>query len=215
MPEDNNIDNHDRLMPASRAHRLDAPERLRFLPPDTVLNLLALKPGAIVADVGAGTGYFSLPIADAVGPEGRVFAIDIQQEMQALLREKLQRAGTPKNIDLVLAPADSTPLADETCDVVFLANVWHELPNHVRALNEFRRILKPGGTVAILDWRPDTIHPPGPPIEHRIAPEKVHRDLESNAFACQSTAHVGTYSYLVIGVPLRSASASEKGTGVR
>ena len=200
MTEENNLAIHDRIMPASRAHRLDDPERLRFLPPDAVLHSLRLKAGMVVADIGAGTGYFSVPIATAILPGGKVFAADIQQGMQALLRTKLQRAGGPHNVELVLAPAHTTTLAAASCDLVFVANVWHELPDHFAALNEFRRILKPGGTLAILDWRPDVDHPPGPPIEHRIPAEEVCRNLSANGFSSQEPFHVGTYSYMVLAV---------------
>src|ERR1039458_9895939 len=86
-------DMHDRRFPASEAHRLDDPERLLWLPPAAVLGALAVRPGETIADVGAGTGYFSLPLAKAVGPEGKVYAVDAQAEMLSLLRQKLDAAG--------------------------------------------------------------------------------------------------------------------------
>jgi ubiquinone/menaquinone biosynthesis C-methylase UbiE len=185
-------------MPASNAHRLDDPERLRFLPPDAVLNRLPLKPGIVVADVGAGTGYFSLPIARAIGIGGKLFAVDVQHEMLELLQQKLGRPDTPSNIVLVHGEAKTTTLDDHSCDLVFLANVWHELPDHAAALMEIRRILKPGGTLAIVDWRPDTEHPPGPPVEHRISADNVCRDLESHGFECDAPFKVGQYSYMAL-----------------
>jgi SAM-dependent methyltransferase len=188
----------ERVMPASKAHRLDDPERPRFLPPDAVLNALPLSPGIVIADVGAGTGYFSFPLAKAIGTGGRLFAVDIQDEMLSLLRQKLNRADAPDNIVLVHGEAKATTLVDHSCDLVFLANVWHEIPDHAAALQETRRILKANGTLAILDWRPDTEHPPGPPLEHRIPAQDVCRDLRSHGFRCDSPLQVGQYSYIVV-----------------
>lgn len=189
---------HERVMPASKAYRLEDPERLRFLPPDAVLNVLPLRPGMTIADVGAGTGYFSFPLAKAVGNGGKLFAVDIQEEMLSLLRQKLERPDAPGNIVLVRGEANSTTLRDHSCDLVFLANVWHEVPDHAATLMETRRVLKPSGTLAIIDWRPDTEHPPGPPVEHRIGVENVCRDLQSHGFECDSPLKVGQYSYIVL-----------------
>lgn len=185
-------------MPASKAHRLDDPERLRFLPPDAVLNVLPLRTGIVIADVGAGTGYFSFPLAKTIGTGGKLFAVDMQEEMLTLLRKKLDHPDAPGNIVLVHGEAKATTLGDHSCDLVFLANVWHEIPDHAAALQEIRRILKPNGTLAILDWRPDTEHPPGPPLEHRISAQNVCRDLRSHGFRCDSPLQVGQYSYIVV-----------------
>jgi len=84
-----------RRMDISRAHRLDAPERMLWLPPSEVVDALALRPGEVIADVGAGTGYFSIPMARAVLPGGRVYAIDVQREMLSLLKKNLASILSP------------------------------------------------------------------------------------------------------------------------
>jgi ubiquinone/menaquinone biosynthesis C-methylase UbiE len=190
---------HERRLAASHAHRLDSPARLLFLPPGEVLDALALHAGDTVADVGAGTGYFTLPMARAVGPKGKVYAVDAQAEMLVLLKEKLRHAGLA-NVNLVQAEADRTGLPPSICDLFFLANVWHELDDCAATLREARRVLKPQGRIAILDWRPDVEQENGPPLAHRL--DSSHAIGHLRAAGLEPRAHtlVGRYSWLVQGV---------------
>ena len=191
----------DRVMNIADAHKLDKPERLQWMPPNEIVALLPLAAGAVVADIGAGIGFFVLFIAKVVAPAGRVFAVDMQPEMLELLRKKLSVSGTPSNVELVHGKADATTLPDHSCDLVFIANVWHELPDHAAALREFRRLLKSGGALAILDWRPDGPHPPGPPLEHRIAAAEVRRTLEAHGWKVQTETAAGKFSYFLCARP--------------
>ena len=143
---------HDKRFPASQAERLDNPARLQWLPPAEIINLLAVKPGQIIADIGAGTGYFTLPLSLEVGLAGKVYAIDGQQEMLDWIKRKLQPS-VFQNIDMVHAEAGDTGLAACSCDLVFLANLWHEIEDRHAVLLEALRVLKKGGRIAILDWR--------------------------------------------------------------
>jgi ubiquinone/menaquinone biosynthesis C-methylase UbiE len=194
-------DANDRVMNIADAHKLENPDRVQWLPPDEILGHLPLRPGAVVADIGAGTGYFALPLARAVGPKGRVLAVDLQIEMLELLRAKLNVSDAPANIELVHGRADATTLSDCSCDVVFIANVWHELPDHDAALREFRRVLKPGGSLTVVDWRPDTVHPPGPPLEHRIPQSAVVTKIKDAEWEILSETSVGKYSYFILAEP--------------
>ncbi|MEW6510842.1 MAG: methyltransferase domain-containing protein [Bacteroidota bacterium] len=188
---------NSRTFQAKDAHKLEDPERLRWLPPGDVVAALQLRKGTAVADIGAGTGYFTLPIATAVGEKGQVFAVDFQEEMLLLLQKKLQRNPAAGNITLVRGEASATTLPSGSVDLKFLANVWHELDDHPAVLKEARRIIRPDGRIAILDWRPDVTVPPGPPREHRIAAEAVADVLRSAGWKMLSLVPVGTYSYLV------------------
>lgn len=169
-----------------------------WLPPAEVIAALAIRPGETIADIGAGTGYFALPMAAAAGPHGKVFAVDAQQEMLAHLRQKLSDGGI-QNIELVHAEADSTSLDDSTCSLVLLANVWHEFDDHAAVLREAKRVLKAGGRIAILDWRPDVEREAGPPLDHRISASNAVRDLELAGFARTAHTNAGKYSWLVQG----------------
>jgi ubiquinone/menaquinone biosynthesis C-methylase UbiE len=192
---------NDRVMSVAEAHKLENPERLKWLPPTEILQLLPLRAGDVVADIGAGTGYFALPLANMVGERGRVIAVDLQTAMLDLLRNKLASPGAPANISLVNGSAAATTLADEACDLVFITNVWHEVPDHAAALREFRRILKPGGSLAIVDWRPDAQHPPGPPLEHRIAATEVRGTLEAHRWKILKHGLVASFSYYFLAQP--------------
>jgi len=188
---------NERTFLAKDAHKLEDPERHTWLPPADVLARLGLRKGMTVADIGAGTGYFTLPISREIGNTGRVFAVDLQQEMLELLRKKLPRELT--NVELHKGEALATTLKDHSIDLAFIANVWHELDDYSTVLKEIHRILKPAGKLAILDWRPDVSVPPGPPFEHRIAPDKVAQQLRDEGWKVTSSDQVGTYGYLVQG----------------
>jgi len=189
---------HNRRFPASETHRLDLPARRIWLPPADVLEAMAVHFGQTIADVGAGTGYFSLPLAEAVGPQGKVYAVDAQNEMLVLLRQKLDAAAL-SNIELVHAEADDTGLHESTCDLFFAANVWHEFEDPAAILQEAARVLKACGQIAILDWRTDAPPEPGPPLDHRLDSSNAADALRSHGFQNITVAHVGHYSWLVQG----------------
>ncbi len=180
----------------SEAYRLEAPERLIWLPPADVLRALHLQSGDTIADVGAGTGYFSLPLAREAGPRGLVYALDAEAEMLALLKRKMDQhvAG---NLHLIHAEADRTGLGDASCDLVFMANVWHEFADRAAVLREGLRILRRPGRIAILDWRPDVEREAGPPLEHRIAAADAALELRAAGFKFTTERRIGRYSWLV------------------
>src|ERR1035441_245736 len=155
---------NDKRFDASKAGLLDDPGRLLWLPPAEVIDALAVAIGDSIADIGAGTGYFALPLAQAAGPLGKVVAVDAQSEMLAIRRLKLD-AGAVSNIELVHEEADSTGLPNASCNLVFMANVWHEFADRAAVLREAQRILKTGGQIAILDWRPEVEREAGPPLD--------------------------------------------------
>jgi ubiquinone/menaquinone biosynthesis C-methylase UbiE len=148
--------------------------------------------------LGAGTGYFSLPLAKAVGTEGKVYAVDAQAEMLAHLRQKLQQ-GSVSNVELIHAEAESTALPDACCSLVFLANVWHEFADRSAVLDESRRILKHRGRIAIIDWRPDVARENEPPLDHRLDASNAVNELLAAGFHQVANVNVGHYSWLVQG----------------
>jgi ubiquinone/menaquinone biosynthesis C-methylase UbiE len=189
---------NDKRFNPSLAHRLDDPARLLWLPPDEVIATLRLRPDELVADIGAGTGYFTLPLSRVLGPKGKVWAVDAQEEMLSLLKEKLDLPGV-SNVKPVCAEGDRTGIPNATCTVAFLANVWHEFEDRTAVLRESQRILSPGGRVAILDWRTDVDPAHGPPLAHRIAPADAVKEMRLAGFEQLSFAEVGRYSWLVQG----------------
>lgn len=188
---------NERTFKPAGAHKLEDPERVRWLPPGEVLGHLRLQPGTCVADLGAGTGYFAIPIAVQIAPQGRLFAVDLQPEMLARLAEKLSLPDMPANVQLVEGSANNTTLPAESCDRVLMANLWHELDDHPGVLREAARLLRPGGLLVIVDWRHDADRPPGPPLEHRVPMQDCVLVLETNGFTVENYGKVGLYSYVI------------------
>ncbi len=192
MPHD-----HKRFDPQN-VHRLDDPERNRYLPVDAILDTIGLTASGNVADVGAGNGYFALPIALRIGPAYKLFAVDISQEMLGHLREKLSAPDAPANVVPLLGTDVATNLPDATCALVFMASVWHEFDDHSAVLAEAARILQSGGRIAILDWRPEGMRPPGPPQDHRIPRSTVERTLTDSHWHVQKAEDINDSIYLVV-----------------
>ncbi len=157
---------------------------------------LALQTGRTVVDVGAGTGYLAIPLANTVGPNGMVYAVDAQEKMLEWIAAKIDKAGL-KNIVLVHAEASATTLPASSCDLYLTANVWHELEDREDVLSEAKRVLKPTGRIAILDWRPDVERVAGPSLDRRIAADDVQKESHESGFSNTETIHVGLYSWLV------------------
>ncbi|HTV81087.1 MAG TPA: class I SAM-dependent methyltransferase [Acidobacteriaceae bacterium] len=189
---------HERRFRPSQMHRLEDPQRKNWLPPREILACLGLQAGWTVADIGAGTGYFTLPIAAALGSAGHVFAADVAPEMLARLREKIAEAAVP-NVECVEAEASATTLPSASCDCVLLANIWHEFDDHSAVLAEMGRVLRPGGQITLLDWRPDVEPVHGPPLEHRISAESARQSLAQSGFASVPSARLFPFSWLLTG----------------
>jgi len=160
------------------SHVFDDPERDAWQKPHAVLQALALKPDAVVADLGAGTGYFSARLANML-PKGTVYAVDVEPEMVKYLGERAKREGL-KNLKPVAARADDARLPAKV-DLVLLVDVYHHIENRERYFGTLAESIKPGGRVAVIDFRLDS--PEGPPKASRIAPEQVKAELASAGYA--------------------------------
>lgn len=199
---------NNRVFHASQAHKLDDPQRKTWLPPHDVINALGLTPGMVIADIGAGTGYFTIPMLQSASAPSHVYAVDLQQEMLDMLRSKLPAEAAPA-VEFIQAPAVSTRIPDHSCDIALLANLWHELDDRQQVLAECARFLKPQGKIAILDWRQDVAETPGPPFRHRIGRDAVAEELRAAEWTTLLTANIGSYSYLVVGSHYRTGSIFE------
>jgi arsenite methyltransferase len=119
--------------------------------PDQILKTLSLQPRQNVADIGAGGGYFSLRFAEAVGREGRVFAVDTNSGFSEFIKESAKERGLD-NVETVLAAKDGLTLP-ESVDLVFMRNVCHHIPNRVEYFTKLKEILKPDGRIAIIEYK--------------------------------------------------------------
>jgi ubiquinone/menaquinone biosynthesis C-methylase UbiE len=190
---------NSRTFRAADAQRLEDPERQKWLPVEDAIQALGISPGMTVADIGAGTGYFAIPFARAVEPSGSVLAVDFQPGMLAIVREKLNSPEAPRNIRLLEGSAEDTGVPDFACDLVLLANIWHELDDHAAVLREAARILKSDGSIAVLDWQQDVTRPPGPPLDHRVSLAQTKATLEDAGCNVRHAGGFGPHNYLVIG----------------
>ena len=119
--------------------------------PQRVIEALAIRPGDTVADIGSGSGYFTLPLARAVGPDGRVFAVDVDEEMNDYLRERLRTAGID-NVTVVQGRFEDPLLPDGEVDLAFTSNTYHHMQDRPRYFRDLKRDLAPGGRLAIVDY---------------------------------------------------------------
>src|SRR5215831_9784610 len=131
-------------MDVSGAAWLDRNNREEEEAPEKALRIIGIAPGSTVADVGAGSGYFTLKMAALVGPKGSVYANDIQQGMLDIIRSKMKR-GSINNVKLVLGAADDPKLPTNALDLVLMVDVYHEFNQPQAMLKHVRDALKPGG----------------------------------------------------------------------
>jgi SAM-dependent methyltransferase len=165
--------------PADLAHyleRLESPERAEWQRPDQVVAALKLRPGDRVCDVGAGPGYFTLRLARAVGPSGKVFAIDAEPRMLAVLLDRLAQEKI-ENVVGTLA-TDGVGLPPEPVDRVLMVNAFHHFAAGVAYLRALSGLLRPGGTIVNVDFHGGDL-PIGPPPELRISRERFLEGAEA------------------------------------
>lgn len=120
--------------------------------PDEILEALALQQGQMVADIGAGGGYFSLRFAEAVGKNGRVFAVDTNPNFLEFIKNSAKEKGL-NNIEVILAMEDNPTLPEQSMDLIFMRNVCHHLSNRVEYFKKLKDALKPEGRIAIIEYR--------------------------------------------------------------
>ncbi|HSD26154.1 MAG TPA: methyltransferase domain-containing protein, partial [Vicinamibacteria bacterium] len=136
--------------PAAYIASLDDPARDAYQKPDEVMKALALRPGEVVADIGSGSGYFTLRFARVVGETGRVYAVDVSPDMIRHLNRRLREAGV-RNVVPVLADPDDPLLPDDSVDRFVIVNTWHHIEDRPGYLALLKRMLKPGGQVVHID----------------------------------------------------------------
>ena len=159
------------------AHVFDDPRRDAWQKPHEVIGALALAPDAVVADIGAGTGYFSVRLANML-PRGRVYAVDIEPDMVRYLAERAKREKRVNMVAVAGEPGD--PKLPAGVDLVLMVDVHHHIDDRVRYFRALRDSLKPGARVAIIDFRPDA--PMGPPRSARLPAEAVIDELKQAGY---------------------------------
>ena len=159
---------------------LERAERIDEEAPDVALDLLAIPKGASVADIGAGSGYMTVRLARRVGPEGRVYANDLQPQMLELLQHRLAREKIT-NVTIVQGAVDDPKLPPASVDLELMVDVYHELSQPQAMLRRLREALKPGGRLVLLEYRKED---PTIPIrlEHKMTVAEARMEVEAEGF---------------------------------
>lgn len=178
------------------AKDFDAPSRDAWQRPDLVLAALELGPKMVVADIGAGTGYFAVRLARVV-PDGQVIATDIEPDMIRYMTERAARERLA-NLRAVLTPPADPQLAEGTVDRILVVDVWHHIDDRAGYARALARALRPGGKLAIVDFTREATH--GPPVEMRLTPEQVIGELRQAGLAASLSSTVLPDQYIVIGI---------------
>ena len=160
------------------AKEFDNPERDAWQKPQEVLDALHLQAESLVADIGAGTGYFSARVAKRV-PEGKVFAADVEPDMVRYLGARAEREHLA-NLTPVLARPDAANLP-EPVDLILVIDTYHHIDDRTRYFAALQSSLRPSGRLVIIDFKADS--PNGPPVQHRIPPERVMHELAAAGYA--------------------------------
>jgi cyclopropane fatty-acyl-phospholipid synthase-like methyltransferase len=174
---------HRRFHDAEKwAKEFDNPERDAWQKPEEVLDALHLQPTSLVADIGAGTGYFSVRIAKRV-PEGKIFAADVEPDMVRYLGARAEREHLA-NLTPVQARTDATNLP-EPVELILVVDTYHHIDDRTRYFAALQSSLRPGGRLVIIDFKADS--PNGPPAHHRISPKRVGEELTAAGYMLAET----------------------------
>jgi cyclopropane fatty-acyl-phospholipid synthase-like methyltransferase len=178
---------------------LDDPKRDAYQKPHEVLAALKLKPGEVIADIGAGSGYFTFRIAHHVGAKGKVFAVDVSPDMIRHLNRRIRELKMT-NVVSILADPDDPLLADRSVNRFFICDVWHHVEGQAKYLSLMKKMLKPGGEIIMIDFHKKEL-PFGPPMHMKIAREDLIKQMETNGFRLTKEHTFLPYQYFLVFVP--------------
>jgi ubiquinone/menaquinone biosynthesis C-methylase UbiE len=197
---------HDRFSPKNFeafVGRMLAPERARWQKPARVVAALGVRRGSVVADVGAGPGYFTLPLARAVGATGRVYAVDPGLPHLDRLRGRLMKTRV-RNVTPVLSRGDDPHLPPRSCDLVLVVNTYHHFPDGPAFLRRVATALRSHGVLAAIDFEKRET-PVGPPVEHRVSREEFLQAATKAGLRLVAEHRFLPYQYFLVlkGTPSR------------
>ncbi len=203
---------HGRLFPPQDLGLLEAPDRDEWQRPHQILDALGIADASVVADVGAGSGWFTVRLARRVGPNGLVYAQDVQPEMLAAITRRVQREGLV-NVRPVLGRGSDPRLPAGRFDAVLIVDVVHEIEDRVTLFRNLATALKPLGRIGIVDFRSGGAGP-GPEARDRVAPETIEGEAARAGLMLQRRETFLPFQYfLIYGRP--AAATATDATSVR
>ena len=188
---------HHFTSPEAFASKWDSPARDRWQKPGEIVASLGVRQGATVADLGAGTGYLIEFLRAAVGPDGRVLALDVEPAMIEFLQERKSNAGWD-NVEVRRSAHDDPSLGSASVDAVVTLNTWHHVTGRTAFARRIHAGLTDGGRFVVVDFITEPTAGQGPPIEMRLAPEVVVAELEAAAFSAAVVEETLPRHYIVV-----------------
>ncbi len=177
---------------------LEDPKRDDYQKPHEVITALKLRDGEVVADIGAGSGYFTFRLARHVGA-GRVYAADISPDLILHLNRRIRDLNATNVVSVLCAPDDPL-LADRSVDRFFICDTWHHIGDHPKYLGLLKKMLRPGGEIIMIDFKKEKT-PVGPPMEMRISREDLINEMELNGFRVSAEHKFLDYQYFLVFKP--------------
>ena len=184
------------VMGVGGADWLERPERESEEAPSIAIQALKIQPGQVVADIGAGSGYYTVRLAREVGPTGKVYGTDIQQGMLDLLLGNVAKAKLD-NVVTVLGTPDDPKLPPGTLDLALMVDVYHELAAPQAFIRKLRASLKPGGRLVLLEFRKEDPRVPIRP-EHKMSVAEVRQELEPEGFTLSAVLDVLPWQHILV-----------------
>lgn len=184
--------------PKSYIGALEDPKRDAYQKPREVMTALGLKSGEIIADIGAGSGYFTFRLAQPVGDKGKIYAVDVSPDMILHINRRVRELKAT-NVVSILADPDDPLLLDASIDRFFFSDSWHHIEAQTKYLSLVKRMLKPGGEVVMIDFHKKDL-PVGPPLQMKIAREDVIKQMETNGFRLAKEHTFLPYQYFLVFV---------------
>jgi arsenite methyltransferase len=186
--------NHGFQDTAHWAHAFESPERAEWQKPDQVITALNLKPGQTVVDIGAGTGYFTRRFARAVGASGKAIGLDIEPGMVDYMKADAKKLNL-LNYEARLVKPNDPELPPESTDVIFFCDVLHHIDDRVAYLTQLKPVLKPGGRIAVVDFKKTA--PFGPPAPMRISREEMMAQFKRAGYRVVSEYYFLPHQYFL------------------
>lgn len=177
------------------SNKPDDNERRRWQNPERILAGIGLTPGMTFIDIGCGNGYFSLPAARLVGPDGSVWGIDINPDLIHKLGERARSEGL-NNLNLICARAEETVIGTNIADIVFFGVVLHDFDDASAVLRNAGLMLKPGGRLFNLDWKSEPMQW-GPPLRKRFGIQKASGLIRDAGFKIEHIDDASLYHYMI------------------
>lgn len=174
------------------------PERRNWQRPSKVVRVAGIFEGDKVADIGAGTGYFTQILSRAVGKEGKVYAVDIEPKLVAHIEQRDDLG--PAEIVTVLAEPDDPRLPDRELDIIVIVNTWHHIDGRLKYLKKLRRALDIEGRVLIIDWREGEL-PMGPPPGSKLSRDAVVAEFNEAGWTLGTESVLLPYQYFLVFYP--------------